>query len=99
MIIREVPRYVIEGIAFGGLLTFILYLLITGDGSLASVVPILSVYAFTALRLFPALQRVYASVGQMRFSKATLDKLHRDYARRGGQLPAPGPRTRDRRCT
>jgi ABC-type multidrug transport system fused ATPase/permease subunit len=79
MIIREVPRYLIEGIAFGGLLTFILYLLLTGDGSLGSVVPILSVYAFAALRLFPALQRVYTSVGQMRFSKATLDKLHRDY--------------------
>jgi len=79
MIIREVPRYVIEAMAFGGLLGFILYLLITGDGSLASVVPILTVYAFTAIRLFPALQRVYTSIGQMRFAKATLDKLHHDF--------------------
>ena len=37
--LREVPRYVIEGVAFGGLVGFILYLLITGDGSFGSVIP------------------------------------------------------------
>ncbi len=79
MILREVPRYVIEGVAFGGLLVFVLYLLVSGDGDLASVVPLLSVYAFAAIRLFPSLQSVYASIGQMRFGKPTLDKLHEDF--------------------
>jgi ABC-type multidrug transport system fused ATPase/permease subunit len=79
MIIREVPRYAIEALAFGGLLAFILYLLLTGDGSLGGVVPILTVYAFTAIRLFPALQRIYTSVGQMRFAEPSLTKLHRDF--------------------
>jgi ATP-binding cassette, subfamily B, bacterial PglK len=79
MVIREVPRYAIEAIGFGGLIGFILYLLLTGDGSLGGVVPVLSVYAFAAIRLLPALQRIYTSVGQMRFSKPTLDKLHHDF--------------------
>ena len=77
--LREVPRYVIEGVAFGGLVGFILYLLITGDGSFASVIPLLSLFAFTAIRLFPALQQVYGSLGQMRFAAGTLEKLHKDF--------------------
>lgn len=75
--LREVPRYVIEGVAFGGLVGYILFLLLTGAG-FASVIPILSVFAFTAIRLFPAMQQVYASLGQMRFSAGTLEKLHAD---------------------
>ena len=66
--LREVPRHVIEGVAFGGLVGFILYLLLTGDGSFGDVIPVLSVFAFTAIRLFPALQQVYGSLGQMRFA-------------------------------
>ena len=87
LIQREVPRYVIEGVAFGGLLVFVLYLLISGDGDLASVVPILSVYAFTAIRLFPALQQVYGSIGQMRFAQPTLDKLHDDFLTTNAKNP------------
>ena len=67
------------GVAFGGLVGFVLYLLLTGDGSFGSVIPILSLFAFTAIRLFPALQQVYGSLGQMRFAAGTLDKLHKDF--------------------
>ena len=103
--LREVPRYVIEGVAFGGLVGFILYLLLTGDGSFGSVIPILAVFAFTAIRLFPALQQVYGSLGQMRFAAGTLDKLHKDFvdmaaaARRSGRSPgqdAPALRLTER---
>jgi ATP-binding cassette, subfamily B, bacterial PglK len=83
LIVREVPRYIIEGVAFGGLLVFVLYLLLTGDGDLGSVVPVLSVYAFATIRLFPALQGVYGAIGQMRFAEPTLDKVHEDYLATG----------------
>jgi ABC-type multidrug transport system fused ATPase/permease subunit len=77
-IISELPHYVLEAVAFGGMLAFVLVLLVTGSGSLASIVPILAVYAFAAVRIFPALQRIYNSLAHMRFSKPTLDKLHED---------------------
>ena len=91
----------IEGVAFGGLVGFILYLLITGDGSFGSVIPILSLFAFTAIRLFPALQQVYGSLGQMRFAAGTLDKLHKDFVGMAAGTPtrpAPGDGAL-RRCT
>ena len=91
MILREVPRYVIEGVAFGGLVGFILYLLVTGDGSFGGVMPILSLFAFTAIRLFPALQQIYGSLGQMRFAAGTLDKLHKDFVGMAARTPTRPP--------
>ena len=69
-VIGDVPRYVLEAVAFGGMLLFILFLLATGDGTLGGIVPVLGVYAFSAIRLFPALQTVYNSVTAMRFCPA-----------------------------
>ncbi|WP_297970053.1 ABC transporter ATP-binding protein [uncultured Amaricoccus sp.] len=87
MSLVEVPRHVIEGVAFGGLVGFILYLLITGEGSFSSVIPILSLFAFAAIRLFPSLQQVYGSLGQMRFATGTLDKLHKDFVAMAAATP------------
>jgi ABC-type multidrug transport system fused ATPase/permease subunit len=77
-ILGELPRYILEAVAFGGMLAFVLVLLISGSTTIADVVPVLAVYAFASLRIFPALQRIYVSMTQMRFSKPTLDKLHED---------------------
>ena len=53
-----------------------------------------------AIRIFPALQRIYNSLANMRFSKPTLDRLHADMkaAEANMRTLPPGPRTR-RRCT
>jgi ATP-binding cassette, subfamily B, bacterial PglK len=77
-VIGEVPRYILEAVAFGSMLMFILAMLATGDGSLENILPVLGIYAFAGLRLFPALQQVYASMTTLRFSRPTLDKLHQD---------------------
>jgi ABC-type multidrug transport system fused ATPase/permease subunit len=92
-IISELPHYVLEAVAFGGMLAFVLGLLVTGSGSLASIVPILAVYAFAAVRIFPALQRIYNSLSHMRFSKPTLDKLHADMQAAQANIRALPPDT------
>ena len=93
------------------LLLFVLFLLATGNGSLGDIVPMLGVYAFAALRLFPALQQVYTSFAALRFSRPTLDKLHEDMTEIGLADPeapaAAAPRrklhlaerSRSRTCT
>ena len=98
-IIGELPRYVLEAVAFGGLLAFVLFLLVTGSDSIAGIVPMLAVYAFASMRIFPALQRIYISVTQMRFSKPTLDKLHADMQAAEANMRAlPARRPGARRC-
>jgi ABC-type multidrug transport system fused ATPase/permease subunit len=76
--IGELPRNVLKAIALGGILFFVLFLLVTGDGTLGSVLPVLGLYAFAAMRLFPAVQQIYNSSAALRFSAPVLDKIHAD---------------------
>ena len=71
------PRYVLEVIAFGGMLLVILYLMADSDG-LQKVLPLIGLYVFAGYRLLPALQQVYAQLANLRFSKPALDLLHAD---------------------
>ena len=72
--IAQLPRFFIEGIAFGGMILLIMYLLRT-RGGFSEIIPILSLYAFAGYRLLPALQQVYAAVTQIRFIFPTVDAL------------------------
>ena len=86
--IGEIPRYVLEAIGFGGMLLFVIVMLATGEGNLGAVLPVLGVYAFAGLRLFPSLQQVYSSFTGLRFARPTLDKLHAELMEtRGGAAP------------
>lgn len=76
-VISKMPRFVLEALAFGGILLVSLYLM-SGSGGLQKALPILALYAFAGYRLMPALQEVYGSITQLRFAGAGLDALHAD---------------------
>ena len=76
-IISQLPRYILEAIAFGGTLLIILYILIQ-TGSFSSALPIISLYVFAGYRLMPALQQIYASFTNLTYVGPSLDKLHDD---------------------
>jgi ABC-type bacteriocin/lantibiotic exporter with double-glycine peptidase domain len=76
-VIRIIPRYLLEAIAFGGILLIILYMM-TLTGNFNSAVPIVSLYAFAGFRLMPALQQIYASFTQLTFVGPAADKLYSD---------------------
>ncbi|HET9070257.1 MAG TPA: ABC transporter ATP-binding protein [Amaricoccus sp.] len=94
-ILADLPHYLLEAVAFGGMLAFVLVLLVTGSGSLAAIVPILAVYAFAAVRIFPALQRIYNSLAQMRFAQPTLDRLYDDMKAAEANMSTLPPRRKD----
>ena len=77
-IIGELPRHLLEGIAFGGMIALIMALLLRDGGNLADTLPVLGVFAFAALRMFPAVQQIYHSLTLMRANGAVLDAIHRD---------------------
>ena len=77
MTIGMLPRYLIEAIAFGGVIILVLTL-ISRDKNFANIVPIITVYAFAGYRLIPALQQIYVSLTKIRFSKLALDSLNKD---------------------
>ncbi|MEP2473688.1 MAG: ABC transporter ATP-binding protein [Paracoccaceae bacterium] len=79
-VLRQVPRYALEGIAFGGVIMLILVLLArgSGDGDLTTLLPTLGLIAATGMRLIPSLQQVYNRIATIRFNENTLDRIHTD---------------------
>ena len=76
-IISQLPRFILEAIAFGGILLIILYI-IAQTGSFNNALPIISLYVFAGYRLMPALQSIYSSFTSLTFVGPSLDKLHKD---------------------
>jgi len=71
------PRFILEAIAFGGILLLIL-ITTTSSGNINLVIPILSLYLFAAYRLMPAIQQIYMSFTRLKFASPTLDKVIND---------------------
>lgn len=74
----QVPRYFMEVIAFGTVITFSLYLLQSFDNDIGKILPILSVYALAGLKLLPALQQTYASIGMIQGNISAYDFIRQD---------------------
>ena len=87
-IMSELPRFALEAITFGTLLTVILVLLMQSDGSIAHIVPTLGVFAFSVMRLLPALQQIYYGLATIHGSTAVLNTLAGDYAK-AMRVPRP----------
>lgn len=83
-IINQFPRFALEIIILGGMVTLILIFLILQKQNLVDMLPLLGVYALTASRLMPALQNIYGSLAKMRTGKPALDLVHADLV--GGQI-------------
>lgn len=72
-----VPRYLIELLAFGGIIGFILYLLLTHVEFLA-VIPTLSVFAMATYKLLPALSQAFTQAAAVSHNLPVIDAVHED---------------------
>lgn len=80
IVIGQLPRFVIEAIAFGAVLLVIIYFM-EKSGSLVAALPVIALYIFAGYRLIPALQQIYGAFTQLRFASPALDALHKDISR------------------
>lgn len=76
-VLKEMPRYVFETLAFGSILAIILYL-IHGGSALDDIVPIVGMYAFAGYRLLPSLNQVYYGVVQLRFNAQVVETVYQE---------------------
>lgn len=83
-VISMLPRYALETMAIGAMLTVVLYLMARGEG-LVALLPTLGVYAFASYRLLPKLQGVFSALVDVRFSLASVEVLHQDLDGASGQ--------------
>ena len=76
-VISQLPRFILEAIAFGGILLILLYSM-SQSGSFNKTLPIISLYAYAGYRLLPALHHIYSCFTQLTFLGPALDKLYED---------------------
>ncbi|MBM4235475.1 MAG: ABC transporter ATP-binding protein [Firmicutes bacterium] len=77
-VISQLPRFALEAIAFGGVIIFVLVLLIQ-RGEATQVIPLASVFAFAGYRLMFAMQEIFSCFTQMQFSRALFDRIYADF--------------------
>ncbi len=80
-VIKQAPRYILEAVAFGGIILIAVYLIAVQD-NIRQVIPMLGLYAFAGYRLMPALQQAFKGLASARFNTAALEALHRDLQQR-----------------
>src|SRR5690554_653671 len=77
-VMSQVPRFVMELVAFDSVIFLILYLLAAHDGNLGTILPLLSVYALAGFKLLPAFQQIYSSISGIRGNLVAFEGLRDD---------------------
>jgi ABC-type multidrug transport system fused ATPase/permease subunit len=76
-VIGQLPRFILEAIAFGGIMLLILYSIMkTGDFN--NALPVISLYVFAGYRLMPAIQQMYTSFTQLIYISPAVEVLSND---------------------
>jgi ATP-binding cassette, subfamily B, bacterial PglK len=77
-VLSSSPRYILDTLAFGTILTLMIVLYVRDANQ---VIPVVGVYAFAGYRLLPNLQQIYRSITQAHFHTSVLRKVKRDLER------------------
>jgi ABC-type multidrug transport system fused ATPase/permease subunit len=77
-VMSQVPRFVLELVAFGSVIFLILYLLAAHEGNLGTILPLLSVYALAGFKLLPAFQQIYSGISVIRGNLTAFEGLRED---------------------
>ncbi len=94
----RIPRYLMETVAFGGILLIVIYLLASREG-IGEALPVVSAFVLAGYKLMPSLQAIFAGFTTIRFNSAALDDLHVDLTEapvgwRAGGMPGVDARER-----
>jgi len=73
-IISTLPKYILEGILFTAVMSFMLYY--HKKGNVVELVPLLSIYAIAAFRLLPHVQTIFSSYTKIKFNLKSLDIIY-----------------------
>jgi len=79
------PRYLLDAIAFGAILSLMTFMVYVGKTS-GEIIPIVTIFALAGYRLMPALQQIYASLTQLKFNFPALNILVDDLAVIGNDI-------------
>jgi ABC-type bacteriocin/lantibiotic exporter with double-glycine peptidase domain len=94
MVVNELPRFLIETTAIGGMVLIVLIMIISG-AKIEQFLSVLTIYAFGAYRLLPLLQRIFRASTSLKYRFPVVETLYNDFA----TLPPGGELLHDREIT
>lgn len=74
----QLPKYVVEATALCALVISLLMLYASGE-NIVGALPVASAFALGALRLMPALQRIFQALSTLNFNRKALDSIYSLY--------------------
>lgn len=72
------PRYVMEVIAFGSVISLVIFLIISQDGNLENILPTISIYALAGFKLMPALQSAFSNLSSIKGNIPAFESIKED---------------------
>ena len=76
-LISQLPRYLMESLAIGGILGVTLYI-VGVKQTVQEVIPVATLYAVAAYRILPAFQQITKSLAAIQFNRKSLNIISRD---------------------
>jgi ABC-type multidrug transport system fused ATPase/permease subunit len=76
-LIAQLPRYLMESLAFGGILGITLYV-VGVKQSVQEVIPVATLYAVAAYRILPAFQQITQALASLQFNRESLSVISHD---------------------
>lgn len=90
-LIAEVPRNLLEALAFGSIIVLVLFLVDNSENGAVDLIPTLGLFAAASLKMFPSIQLIYHSITEMRVASAILNEAFPDLVEaRDSDLPPVG---------
>lgn len=72
------PKHFMDMVAFSSVILLFLYLTKSHQGDLATVLPMLALYALAGFKVLPAIQQIYHAVATIKGSTAAFDAIKED---------------------
>jgi ABC-type bacteriocin/lantibiotic exporter with double-glycine peptidase domain len=76
-LIMQLPKYLIESLAFGGILGITLYTFGIKQ-TMGEIIPVVTLYAVAAYRMLPAFQQITQDMSALRVNRRSLDIITKD---------------------
>lgn len=81
-----IPKYLIELLAFGGIVGVVLFVLVNGD-SLLGIIPTLSVFSVATYKLLPALNNAFSAAAEISHNLPVIEEIYKDMKGEDNLLP------------
>jgi len=92
-VLSQIPQFVLQAVAFGGVILLCLVLMdpqgMSSGVALGGILPTLGVFAFAGQRLMPELSKLYQALSQLQAGEAAVTIIHEDLIDKAasGSLP------------